>query len=203
MWRMRTFLTIAAIGGGAVGAIGCGSSSDSETTADTGALTTPTANASTTSPERAATPRASSSRVTEAVRALKTAGKQVKNGRPYDLESDRFRGKSVWEVKVASGRSRPYEFYISANGKTIVRRSRERKLGDDVPKVLQAKVTLARALRTAAKHAGGGRLSEGEIDRDRGKIVWTVTFERSGDAEVEVILDAKTGRLIRTVKDDD
>jgi hypothetical protein len=36
--------------------------------------------------------------VSRAVRAVKTAERHVRRGRPYDLEIERYRGKSAWEV---------------------------------------------------------------------------------------------------------
>jgi uncharacterized membrane protein YkoI len=79
-----------------------------------------------------------------------------------------------------------------------VRSTRANQVGDDARTARRAKVSLARALRTADKRAGG-RFSEAEIDRtDGGTIVWQVTFERRGGRETEVIINAKTGRVIGT-----
>lgn len=43
----------------------------------------------------------------------------------------------------------------------------------------------------------------GPIDRYGGTIVWTATFERSGDAETEVIINARSGKVLRIERDDD
>ena len=136
--------------------------------------------------------------MSRAVRALRTAGERVSRGRPYDLETERYKGKRVWEVKVASGNQRPYKFHVAAHGEKVVRSTRANQVGDDARTARRAKVSLARALRTADKRAGG-RFSEAEIDRtDGGTLVWQVTFERRGGRETEVIINAKTGRVIGT-----
>lgn len=185
---------IAAVAIGAFGALACGSASEAAAahSAASGVAT-----------EAVAARSAASARVSNAVRAVRTAGRHVRHGKPYDVESERFRGRRVWEIKVASGRRNPHELLVSAGGRRVVRHTRGHKLGDDAPKALRAEVGLARALRTADRRAGG-RFSEAEIDRARGgAIVWTATFERRGDAETEVVIDAATGEVLRVVRDDD
>ena len=59
-----------------------------------------------------------------------------------------------------------------------------------------------RALRIAARRAHG-RLTEADLDTERGVLVWSVTFERSGDRETEVDVNARTGRVVRVEHDDD
>lgn len=144
--------------------------------------------------------RTAASDVRAAVLALRTAERRVRNGAPYDLESDRYRGLRVWEIDVAVPRERPHELLVSLDGRRVVRHSRKRPSVDAV-RAQQATVRLAEALRTAARRAEG-RLVEAEIDRLRGgRIVWKVTFERSGGRELEVSVDARTGRVVRLESD--
>jgi uncharacterized membrane protein YkoI len=199
--RARTGLAVAAaLGFGVLGATACDSSaSDGSTANSEPAGSTPAATREPSAPApTGATADAAASRVSRAVRALKTARERVSHGRPYDLETERYKGNPVWEVKVASGNQRPHKLYVAANGKKVVRSIRAKRIGDDAPKVLGAKVSLTKAIRTADKRAGG-RFSEAEIDRtDGGTIVWQVTFKRSGERETEVIVNAKSGKAIGT-----
>ena len=64
------------------------------------------------------------------------------------------------------------------------------------------RVSLATALRTAAPRAQG-TLSDADLDRERGTLVWSVNFEASGDRETEVEIDARTGKVLRVTQDDD
>lgn len=197
---MNTFrapLAIAVMGLSTLAATACGSSSSD----DGGAKGKAAGSNETVTATTSAGATSSSSRLSSAGRAVKTAGKKVSHGRPYDVERDRYKGKQVWEIKVAAGKGRPTELDVSANGRKVVRRSRHKR-DDDVAKALKAKVSLAKALRTAGKRAKG-RFSEGEIDRKGGKIVWTASFKQSGGAEKEVIIDARTGKVIKTKTEDD
>lgn len=200
MRTIRSPLTATATTLAAAGLLACGSadSSPAKTTGAAGGW----GSASVSATAHAA---ASTTRVSAARRALATARKAVRHGRPYDLERDRFRGKSVWEVNVASGSQRPYEVLVSANGRKVVHRHRDDHRSDDATKGRHAKVGFRRALRIAARR-GSGALSEAEIDRDRsGRIVWTATFKRSGGAETEVAVDARTAKVVsvRHESDDD
>lgn len=145
--------------------------------------------------------RRAESRVGQAVRAVRTAERRIRRSKAYNVETHRHRGVRVWQVKVARGVTRPYELDVRANGRVVFRQRRSR-IDDDVRKLAEARIPLVRALRTAARRAGGGRFDEAEIDRSGGRIVWEVTFKRSGDREIEVKVDARTGKVIRVDRDD-
>ncbi|HET6549088.1 MAG TPA: PepSY domain-containing protein [Solirubrobacter sp.] len=180
----------------------CGSSSDNEG-GSASAKATATA---TNSPAARSTPAASASasarRLDAAVRAVKTAQRKVSRGKAYDIESDRRRGKRVWEVKVVRGVARGHKLDVRFDGRKVVGQRRRSKVDDDVRKLAKAKVTLAKALRTAGRRAEGGTFDEAEIDRSRGRIVWEATFDKPGDREVEVTVDARTGKVTRVTHDD-
>ena len=58
-------------------------------------------------------------------------------------------------------------------------------------------------MKTAAKR-GNGTLTDAEIDTTRaGALVWSVSFERSDDDETEVTVDAKSGRVLSVVHEND
>lgn len=97
----------------------------------------------------------SESRLTKARHALATAGDVVPHGRPYDLETDRYQHKPVWDIKVASGKKPEYELYVSAGGGKVVHKHHKDKRDDDAAKALKAQTTLSEALKTADRHAKG------------------------------------------------
>jgi uncharacterized membrane protein YkoI len=135
----------------------------------------------------AVTAHASSS--SDAVRAVHTASRGVAP-KAYDLEREHRR----WEVKFADGTER----HVTLDGRRVTATRRD---DDGSRRVSRARVSLAGALKTAAKRAHG-TLTDAEIDTSRGRLVWKVGFERSDDDETEVIVDAKSGRVLRVVHDD-
>jgi hypothetical protein len=141
----------------------------------------------------------SSGNVAPAVRAVQTARE---SGRPYDLERDRYHGNRVWEVDVSRRSGAPRELKISADGRRVVHRKRT-DWSDDAERVRDVKIGFTKALRTAATRADG-RLTDAELDREQGRLVWSATFER-GATETEVDVDATTGAVVRvrTEHDDD
>lgn len=141
-------------------------------------------------------------RLEPALRAVNTAERKVRGSKAYDVEDDRLRGERVWKVKVAVGTSRRYELDVRADGRKVLRERRRTRIDDDVRKRAQAKIPLAKALRIAAARAGGGTFAEAEIDRWRGRITWEATFERSGDREIEVRVDARSGKVVSVEVDD-
>lgn len=192
MHRFQTVAAVVVAGAALSTATACGSSDDTATATQSGSASSPPS----------ASSSASASGLAPARRAVRTAERKVRRGDAYDIERDRLRGRRVWEVKVARGSSRPYELDVRADGRKVLRQRRRSKVGDDVHKVGQARVSLNRALKIAGRRARGGRFDEAEIDRWRGRIVWEATFERSRDREVEVKVDARNGRVLAVTTDD-
>jgi uncharacterized membrane protein YkoI len=122
---------------------------------------------------------------TDAVRAVQTAGKGISH-KAYDLDRDDNR----WEVKFADGTER----HVTLDGRRVIRTTRD---DDRSTRVAAARVSLATALKTAAPRANG-TLEGGEIETERGRLVWSVDF--ADDTEVEV--DARTGKVVRVNHDD-
>jgi uncharacterized membrane protein YkoI len=56
-------------------------------------------------------------------------------------------------------------------------------------------------LKTAAGRASG-TLDGADLDRERGTLVWSVSFDGAGDQETEVDVDARTGKVLRVTQDD-
>lgn len=220
--RARKSSAIAAAAVTALIFAGCGSSSSDETAGDRDDTTAATAGTTAAQGSTEATtpttpsvpvqtrtgavtgPNALTPTALAAVRALHTAARELPGGRPYDLEADDARDQRVWEIKVALEGGDPQELVVSANGRQVVERS-DQERDDDTDLALEAEVTLAAALQSADRQAGG-HLSQAEIDRDGGTLVWKATFDETArQLEHEVFVDATTGEVVRveTEQDDD
>jgi uncharacterized membrane protein YkoI len=141
--------------------------------------------------------------VSQARHALATAGDAVPHGRPYDLETEVYQRKSVWDIKVASGKKPEYELYVTADGDKIVHKEHKDSRDDDAAKALKAKISLAHALKIADRHAKGHSLDEAEIDTQHDTVVWTVEFKKSNGQDREIIVNAKSGKVIGTKTEED
>lgn len=78
------------------------------------------------------------------------------------------------------------------------------KLGfdKDVAAMLQAKVTLAEAIATAEKEAGGKAINAG-VDNENGTIFIGVAVAK-GEKVQKVLIDPQTGKVVKiTAKDED
>jgi uncharacterized membrane protein YkoI len=187
-------LAVAACGGGGGNS---GSSPSSSASSDS-------SKASSSPPATSSSPTQSSgSRLSRARNALATAGDAVPHGRPYDLESERYQDKSVWDIKVASGKKPEYELYVTAGGDKVVHQEHKDSRDDDAAKALKAKISLADALKIADRHAKGNSLDEAEIDSQHDTVVWTAKFKKSNGKDREVVINAKSGKMIGTKTEED
>lgn len=149
-----------------------------------------------------------------AAKAVRLAYRRVGGeARPYEIEAKFRRFKPVWEVEVARGEARPIHVVINARATKVLGTHRGRP---DVDAVLvqEATVPLAKAIRIAKRHvpkrlhqwktARGSlpkwmkmnRFDEAGIDWENERLVWEVSFNRFGCSDVEVQVDAKTGKVL-------
>lgn len=192
----RTLVT-GAIVFGILGSAACGAgASDPAPGQPVGAADGPVANTAAPAPTVSA-----ATRTDRAIRAVRTATRRAGVGQPYDLESDRFRGGFVWEVKVAAGKRRPHEVLVGPNGKRVIRH-RQIRPENGADRVRSARVGLIRAIRIAGREVAG-RLDEAGIDRTRGgNLVWEANFDISRHREAVVTVDAGSGKVLRVRHDD-
>ena len=65
--------------------------------------------------------------------------------------------------------------------------------GDD----LKPKVDQATAERTALTRVPGGRVKEAEIEKEQGKLVWSINIQQTTSPDIiEVEVDAMTGAVV-------
>jgi len=61
----------------------------------------------------------------------------------------------------------------------------------------QAKVSRADAEKTALAKVPGGSVKEGEIEMEKGKLIWSFDISTPGSKDItEVAVDAKTGEVV-------
>lgn len=66
----------------------------------------------------------------------------------------------------------------------------------------QAKVSRADAERTALTKAPGGKVKEGELEKENGKLIWSFDIATEGTTDItEVAVDAITGAVISVDKE--
>jgi uncharacterized membrane protein YkoI len=61
----------------------------------------------------------------------------------------------------------------------------------------QAKITRAQAEQTALAQVPGGKIAEGELEKEHGKLVWSFDIATPGNQDItEMQVDALTGRIV-------
>lgn len=141
------------------------------------------------------------SRLVTARRAIITAQRAVSRTHAYEVETDRLAGRRTWEVKLRRGSSSRYEVHVSADGRRVLRVRSRRGSNRDVRRASQATVALTRALTIAGRRVGRSGFDEADIDMLGRRVVWDVTFKRPANRDVEVSVDARSGRVLRVERD--
>ena len=131
--------------------------------------------------------------------ALQHAGFTASNILGSEVEMDYENGTMAYEVKfVANGIE--YEYDINANTGEILKYDTERDDGDydydDTPSAATTAITHEEAKTIALKKAGVSNSDisqyEAELDTERGKPVYEISFE-AGKYEYEMEVDANSG----------
>jgi len=64
----------------------------------------------------------------------------------------------------------------------------------------QAKIGRAAAEKTALSRVPGGRIKEGELEKEHGKLVWSFDIEKHGSSNIiEIQVDAMDGKIVSQV----
>ena len=138
----------------------------------------------------------------------------------YDLEAelDLERAGLVWEVDFDCEKIE-YEYDIDAITGQILKSRKEAPKAqtekptnpqpapvqpEAKPEVTQKTISRSKAQELALKHAGvtSARDLDAELDREKGQLVWEVDFE-AGGYDYEYVLDAYTGKILRSHKERD
>lgn len=75
--------------------------------------------------------------------------------------------------------------------------STETLQGKTNPLMAKAKITRAQAEQTALKQAPNGKVKEGELEKEGGRLIWSFDIATSGTKNItEVQVDARTGKVV-------
>lgn len=135
-------------------------------------------------------------------KALEIAGQQF-NGRAVTLKLEREVGAPQYQVTLVS-ETEEADVDIDANTGSVVGKEVDAIERDDLnnygePLVFDGLIEPSAAM-VAAKKSVDGPVSEWKLERDRNLIVYEVNIDNATDDDVEVIIDAKTGAVIRVDK---
>ena len=76
------------------------------------------------------------------------------------------------------------------------------KAAEKAKSKLQAKITKAEAKKTALAKVPKGKVKEGELEEENGKLVWSFDIASPGTKDItEVHVDAVTGEVVSTEKE--
>lgn len=142
--------------------------------------------------------------------AAATAAGAVPDGTVLSVDR---RDTGDWEVSLVTPDGTEQDVAVSADGATVTsgpvedtddgddageaERDRDERL-----RLLDAPVDLEAAVAAAAGSAGAGELSSAELDEDNGVATWEVQYGEDTPDELTVEVDATTGEVLRTERDD-
>jgi len=138
-------------------------------------------------------------------RAMELALERVGGGMIWDIELERQRGELIYEVEVRFN-GIEYDVYINAATEEIIRFREDGRYNVNSasampPCLTEAEITFERAKAIALERAGGGTVTDIELERRRGRLVYEVEVKINRQ-EYDVRIDAATGEILRFRLDD-
>lgn len=133
--------------------------------------------------------------------AVKIVEKEYK-GDIVDVEFEYDDGKPEYEVKFNEGEER-FEVEIDAETGKVLKKERKDHDDDDSAneKTPNTKITMEKAAEIALNEVAGD-IKEAELDNDDGKWVYELEIQTK-DGEVDIDIDAMTGKILEIDRDDD
>jgi len=109
-------------------------------------------------------------------------------------------------MKISSIISSIITLGLLAGGLTACTTEKEEGKKDDSAKTAQleaqAKITKAEAQKIALDKVPGGTIKEGEIEKEKGKVIWSFDIATPGTKDItEVNVDAMTGAVVDVSKE--
>lgn len=116
-----------------------------------------------------------------------------------ELESDE--GYVYYEVEIESGDTE-YDIYIEASTGEVLKVDRDDHDDDDyeVSRALENIISAEKAMQIAVEKVGG-KVIEIELDEDDNRHEYEIEL-KTNDGEVEMTIDAVTGKILEIEKDD-
>lgn len=136
--------------------------------------------------------------------AAKIATEEVA-GTVTKVEQDYKNRNLVYEVEVLDSSDKEHDLDIEAStGKVLTHKTDRRAISSTNAKALRgATVTAEKAIAAAKKETGASTLIKYELDVERGNVYWEVQLMDTDNVEYEVLLNAKTGKILTVDTDYD
>ena len=141
-------------------------------------------------------------RITKA-EAMKTALAKVPGGKVKEGELEEENGKLIWSFDIATKGSKDItEVAVDAITGEIVAVATETPADQAKEKQAdkleaKAKVAKADAQKTALGKVPGGKVIEGGLEEEKGKLIWSFDISTEGTKDItEVVVDASTGEIV-------
>ena len=128
--------------------------------------------------------------------AQQAALAKVPGGTVKDAEMSKWKGKLYWsfDIKPATG-GETIEVAVDPTSGEVVWMSNEKK-GDE-HKAPATKISKETAMATALAKVPGGTIKDGELEKEKGKWIWSFDISIPGSADIkEVAVDAMTGAVL-------
>lgn len=126
--------------------------------------------------------------------AVSTAESAVDGAQAYSIELE---DDETWSVDVLAGTSST-EVDVSADGSEVLRSEADDDHEDEERRELDAaSVTIVEALE-AALGAVEGTIDSADLDEENGTVVWEIEIRTGEGKEVDVVVDAASGEIVRT-----
>lgn len=145
------------------------------------------------------------------VEQAKTAALKVAKGRVDDVELERKHGKVYYEVEIEKS-GKDVDVHIDAvSGKVLAVLDKDTDDDNDDDRdntngsnsvLAEVKFTTEQASAIAAKAVSGGKVVKVELDEDDNRYIYEVDL-RTSKGEVEVDVDAHTGKVLSVDQDFD
>ena len=131
--------------------------------------------------------------------AQEAALAKIPGGTVKEARMDKWKGKHYWSFDIvpASG-GKAVEVAVDPNSGKVVWMSNEKE-GDE-KKESSAKVSKEAAQAAALAKVPGGTVKDGELEKEKGKWIWSFDIALPGSADIkEVAVDATTGAVLDVV----
>ncbi len=141
-------------------------------------------------------------------RAKKTVLEHVKNGVIKSEELEKESGKEIWSFDIETGGGIREVWVDAHTGEVIMdkaesaanekaeaakdRAERKAKAGKAKP---APRITKEQATKTALERAKGAVVKEAELEREKGRLVWSFDLEDAGKTR-EIQVSALTGKIV-------
>lgn len=121
------------------------------------------------------------------------------DGTVTEVELEHEHGTAVYELEVIT-KDAKYKVDIDPDSGKVINDRKGHDDPDDRAKAEEAKLSITEAIQIAEKE-GNGKVTEIDLDRERGGLIYEAEVQASDGKEYDVEVDANTGDVIRKNED--